>query len=110
MKKLTLTESASLCRPNQRPVPSDRTLWEKINNLFKNDSNKKIIEVYEQAGGSWKILEFKSLQKDVVDTDIDEDVDLGPLSGHKDKAHAKRWLQRLKACDPDAYEKFLNWD
>lgn len=112
MKKLTLNECASISSKHQKPVPADRKLWITVNQLSKGSSNSKIIEVYEKMGGRWKLLEFKSLQKtnDNENLDLEEEVDLGPLAGHKDKTQTKRWLQRLKACDPDAYEKFLNWD
>lgn len=106
-------------------VPSKPALWDKTQNLFAFQQQEKLVEYYENLGGRWKIAAkplVESVKKPTAKKAVAkkpvvkesavpvEEADLGPLTGHHNSISCKRWVRRLKATDPAAYERLINWD
>jgi hypothetical protein len=111
MKKLSFQECRNLAKKNQVVVPADYALWKKVKGICESDNKTLLISVYNNLGGNWQILESSTkVRSRVKSGEVDEAIDLGPLTGSKNASRSKHWLKRLKEFDPMTYERFLNWD
>lgn len=108
MKELSLNECRKLVKENELIVPSDFALWKRVKLVCGSQNKKLLTAIYENLGGKWQILETSLIKES--NYSVDENIDMGPLSGSKYGKGAKRWVQRLKEYDPATYERLLNWD